>query len=131
MALYPVYATTADLAAFLGLTEAQLPANSERLLRRASELVKQATLTNIDTTNANHMEAAQLATCAQVEYWSDMSESTAIVGQVSSFSLGDLSMNMGEGQKQGALASRARAYLNDQSLLYRGIKLGSKEAQQV
>jgi hypothetical protein len=130
MALYEVYATKADLAAFLEMTEDQLPVNSNKLLKRASELIKQSIIITIDLTNTNTSEALQLATCAQVEYWIEMGESTAIVGQVSSFSLGDLSMNMGDGN-QGMLSARARSYLNNQGLLYRGITLSSKEAQKV
>lgn len=124
MALYPVYATLADLATYLGVSEANLPSNSQRLLVRASELIKQATLSNIISTNANHLEAAKLATCAQVEFWNSVDESTAIVGNLKSFKLDDLSMDFDTPQAySGSVCMRARAYLNDQSLLYRGVRL--------
>lgn len=131
MALYSVYATKADLAAFLFVLEANLPDGSDRLLQRASELIKQSTLDNIDATNTNHMEAVKLAVCAQVEYWSQMGETTAIGGGAVNFSLGDLSMNMGDAKTMGTVSPRAKGYLNDQGLLYRGIGFSRKEAQQI
>lgn len=126
MALYTAYAIKSDLATFLYTTEDKLPSDSERLLMRASELVKQAVRDNLDSTLPNYtdqLEAMKLATCAQVEFWMDSGESSNIAGQVQSYSIGDVSMNFGDGiTKRGQLCIRSRGYLNDQGLLYRGVK---------
>jgi hypothetical protein len=132
MSLYEAYATTAQLATYLGVEEEALPANSERLLLRASELVAQATLGRIDLTDEDLEEAAQLATCAQVEYWQDgLGEGADISGRPNNFSLGDLSMNYGKGyQAKGALCDRSRRYLSDQCLLYRGISATGRSTEE-
>jgi len=131
MAFYEIYATKINLAAFLGISENQLPEDSERLLKRASEVIQQSTLSKIDLNKEVHVEIAQLATCAQVEYWINMSESSAISGSVSSFSLGDLSMNMSESTNKGMLSPRAKSYLNSCGLLYRGVRFSGKGVQEV
>lgn len=130
--LYEEYATKSDLAAFLGVNEDQLPEDSERLLKRASELVKQSIIiwpinTNpysnvlVNETDEKNKEAMKLATCAQVEYWINFGENISMEG-LQNFSLGDLSMSMNVGQNKNILCERARAFLNQQGLLYRGIK---------
>lgn len=70
-----VYATNADLTAWLA--GASLPANSTVLLRSASMLVRNATMTalyNVDNeglpSDAAVLEAFTDATCAQAAYWS-------------------------------------------------------------
>jgi len=129
MAIYTTYATNADLATYLGVVVGDLPSDSQRLLNRANELVKQITLSNIDETNENHMEAAKLAVCAQVEYWQSMGETTALSGDVKSFSIGNFSVDYGGGGGSGSssntnqVASRTRNYLNQQGLLYRGVRM--------
>jgi hypothetical protein len=125
MSLYTTYATTADLAEYLGIAEGSLPADSTRLLKRASELIKYLCLNNIDSTSADHTEALQLATCAQVEYWISTGESISLMSGVKSISIGSFSVDYGDSKNGSAtsqLATRARHYLNDQCLLYRGVK---------
>lgn len=126
---YPIYATKEELANYLGLENIdQLLEDAERLLKRASELVYSLSYGNIINTNENHLEALKLATCAQVEYWNEISEQSAIVGQkVNSFSIGDISMNFGNDmslgdQSNSKVAPRASRYLNDQGLMYRGLR---------
>jgi len=105
-----------------------LPTDAARLLTRASELIKQATLNNIDETNDDHMEYAELATCAQVEYWIDNQESVSTSPGYKSLKLGEFAVTFNNDSSDGSvnrnqLASRARNYLNDGGLLYRGVKL--------
>lgn len=122
MPLYEVFATNEDLAEYLNIEVNNIPPDSERLLQRASELVKQTTLNNIDIYNIKHLEAAKFAVCAQIEYWIYAGENISIIGNVASYSLDDLSMNFGDNIiQQGSLCKRAIAYLNHQGLLYRGL----------
>ena len=126
MSIYSTYATSADLVMFLGTSD-DLPEISTKLLLRASELVKQATFNNIVSTNAAHLEAAKLATCAQVELWLQSGESIAIDGMPQSFSIGNVSITQGSIDKvSGSLSLRARAYLNQQGLLYCGGSISRK-----
>jgi hypothetical protein len=119
MPLYEVYATKDDLALYLALDITQLPADVNRLLQRASELIKYACLSNIDTTNINHLEALKLAVCAQVEYWLQISEGVAIIGSVNGINTGNANITF---EQLNTLAPRAIQYLMQQHLLYRGIK---------
>lgn len=132
MALYEVYATKDDLAEFLGISVEDLPTDSERKLSRASEMVKRSTMGNLDFLNIDHLEAAKLATCAQVEHWLEVGEFNIPSG-LKNFSLGDLNMSFGDSDasqlNNSVLCSRARDYLNDQGLLYRGVKIGKREVQ--
>lgn len=124
---YPIYATKENMINYLGQEdETNLPADIDRLLKRASEIVYYITYGNIRTGDINHINAMQLATCAQVEYWMLVSEQTAISGQqANSFSLGDLSMNFGNDAQSNTnnkqLAQRARQFLNAEGLMYRGL----------
>ena len=123
MPIYSPYATKADLAEYLYVDELDLPENAERLLMRASEFIQQVTIGNIDNSNLKHLEALKLATCAQVEYWNTIGETVA--AGINSFSLGDLSMDVsksGLASPSASLSSRSRGYLNEQGLMYRGIK---------
>lgn len=120
MGIYSVYATLTDLATYLETTVDLLPLGSSRLLKRASELIQQTTQSNIRISMPSHMEALKLATCAQVEYWNEIGENNALSSGMKSFSNGDISITM---QKEyNVLGNRATTYLNQQHLLYRGIK---------
>lgn len=118
------FATTTDLAEYLGVTVGSLPADSTRLLLRASELVEYAMFDNYDATNADHVEAAKKATCAQVEFWSEINVSMAIMGNnLSSFKSGDLSMNFANSKNSmSSISSRATIHLGRQGLLFRGLR---------
>jgi hypothetical protein len=81
---------------------------------------------NIDEANTDHAEAAKLATCAQVEYWNEASESVSISNGYKSLSIGSFSVDFGNNgggsSNSNSLASRSRFYLQDQGLLYRGVR---------
>lgn len=114
------YATEADLAEYLGVSEADLPTDAGRLLERASEAVDYLTLGRIDPGNAQHAEAAKKATCAQVESWLETEEVGDKQGTVKRFTIGRFSMDFGE-QGVPQVAPRARRYLLLAGLLYRGV----------
>lgn len=114
------YATEADLAEYLGVSEADLPTDAGRLLERASEAVDYITRGKIDPENAEHSEAAKKATCAQVELWLQTEGIGELPGTIKSFSLGKFSMDFGEAGMPD-VASRAKQYLFLAGLLYRGV----------
>lgn len=122
MALYPIYATTDDLASYLDVSVSSLPANSNNMLKRASELIKRITLNNLNINNPDHMEAVKLATCAQVEYWIELGINPVVINSVSSYNAGSMSVNFNTASIE-QISLRSRGYLNDQRLLYRGIKV--------
>lgn len=109
------YATKADLARYLGVNESDLPADVERLLERASELIDEATMGRIDVTK--HADVAKLAVCAQYEYWREVDETLDVTGAPESFSVSDFSMQ----GRMATLAPRARRHLLLSGLLYRGV----------
>ena len=119
------YATEQDLADYLGVSMADLPADAERLLQRASEEIDYWTLGR-----ASEGEATKLAACAQVEWWLQLRETlgTDLAGldNIRSFSLGKWSMTFGDGASGGGgmrgLAPRARQYLLLAGLLFRGVR---------
>ena len=111
------YATTAELAAWLG-TDA--PADAERLLRRASELldatvcvayaVDAATGLPADSDAA---EALCDAACAQVEQWVEVGEAHDIDGVAGTpVRIGGLAM-----QRPGRLSGRALDLLRTAGLM--------------
>ena len=114
------YATEADLAEYLGVSEADLPTDAGRLLERASEAVDYITRGKIDPENAEHSEAAKKATCAQVELWLQTEGIGELPGTIKRFSLGKFSMDFGEAGMPD-VASRAKQYLFLAGLLYRGV----------
>lgn len=126
---YTAYATISDYASYMMVEESELSANVPRLLQRASELVNQACRDNIDESNESHLEALQLATCAQVEYWENASEGSAIMIGVKSFSIGNFQMDYGgSGKDSGGIqqiSSRTKNYLNKERLLYRGVRMAN------
>lgn len=85
--------------------------------------MKQVTMNNIDEDNEDHMEAAQLATCAQVEYWIELDESVSTAGGYKSISIGTFSVEFNElDTKSRQFSNRARNYLNQQGLVFRGVR---------
>lgn len=116
------YATPQDLAEYLAVGVDDLPADVERLLERASEAVDYLTLGRVDPGNAEHAEAAKLATCAQVESWLETEEVGEKQGAVKRFTIGRFSMDFGD-QGVPQVAPRARRYLLLAGLLYRGVAM--------
>lgn len=121
-----MYATKADLAEYLLISEVQLPSDAERLLKLASDQIDSVVLNNYDSTNANHVEAMKQATCAQTEYLID--NPNAISGyEMSSFSIGKTSATMKPNARYDGFSKMAAIFLNKHGLLYRGTKLKGGE----
>jgi len=112
------YATLTELAEYLGVDEADLPDDAERLLERASEMMDYYTLNKIEAG-----ETASKAVCAQVEQWVEVG-SEGIV-QVQGVTIGPFQAQFGAGQNRmlPELANRAKQYLILEGLLYRGVDI--------
>ena len=117
------YATTVELADYLGVSEAELSDDAERLLDRASEMVDYMTLYRIDDTIIVQATAAQKATCAQYEWWSQFDEFNT-ANFLSSISIGPFSASInGQSSSIPNLAPRANQYLFEEGLLYKGVDM--------
>lgn len=131
---YTVYATKADLAEFTGKSVDVLPADTDALLRKASDLITNSMVHNpfppflsVDET-ADRTEALKLATCAQVEYWFEAGSQDVNADRIQSYSAGSVSVTYANnGGAKKPLCNSARAYLNKQGLLYKGIRLSSRD----
>lgn len=111
------YANTTDLATYLGISEADLPADATRQLQRASELLDYTTMGR--TTATENADAAKSATMAQVEFWMEAGEESDIYGAKNfrSHSIGGISIQ----GRISELAPRAKRILSVEGLLYRGV----------
>lgn len=120
-----IYASLAELAEYLGVTEADLASDSERLLELASGFVDYTTLDKIDPDNADHLKAAKLAVCAQVELWQETGDVTGVLTAYKSISLGSFSASRNDGARSFGieLAPRAHQALFMEGLLYRGVMI--------
>lgn len=118
------YATLGQLAGYLFDDEnatGRLPADASRLLKRASELVQDSTVTAFyvtDTegnpTDERTISAFQNATCAQVEYWVAGDEEDDVVGPLQGMSAGSQQQQYGAGENRATpmyLAPRAARFL--------------------
>ncbi len=117
-----IYATAAELAAYTG---ASAPADAQRRLERASELVDYITRGRVDAGDAMHIEAAKLAVCAICEAWANTGEPTgALTGQVQSYTAGKVSVTYAQGSSGGGgsvLPVRAQQALLAAGLLAAGV----------
>ncbi len=95
-----------------------LPQDIDRLIFRASELIRRKTYHRTDDTD--RVEDVKNATCAQVEYWLQIDESSDITGPLGPMKIKDFSFN----SKFTVLAPRARDLLLDAGLLYKGVDIG-------
>jgi len=117
------YATTTELADYLGVDEAGLPDDADRLLDRASEMIDYYTLNKIDTNKESHEEAAKKATCAQIEQWIEMGDEGIVKLQGISIASFQAQFGAGENRMLPELASRAKQALFKAGLLNRGVSL--------
>lgn len=124
------YATLAQLAGYLHDDESatgQLPADAGRLLKRASELVQDSTVTAVymhdsegNPTEPLTVSAFQNATCAQVEYWLTGDEEDDVQGPLQGMSVGSQQQQFGAGANRATpmyLAPRAARFLRLGGLL--------------
>lgn len=121
------YATLGQLAEYLEKAEGTLPPDAPRLLKRASELVQDHTVTAFYRTDvdgnpsdARTISAFQNATCAQVEYWLEGDEEDDIAGPLQGMSAGSQQQQYGAGENRATpmyLAPRAARFLRLGGLL--------------
>jgi len=121
MALYEALATQADVAAYMGITVGDLPSDVDVRIQRASEDIWNLMHMNYNEDDDEHVEAAQLATSAQVAYVYEGSD-TAKYDQVK---IGTLSVKYDKSSKEkgSRMAPKARDYLERVGLLSRAVKL--------
>lgn len=124
-----MYATLADLATYMFVSEEELPSNSERSLFTASNQIEYLVLNNYNSSNLNHIEAIRNATCAQAEYL--IENPNAVYGnEIESFSSGKTSAKIrNENLSYKGFSNMAINFLNKEGLLYRGAKLEGSEIQ--
>ena len=114
------YATITELADYLGVQEADLPDDAERLLERASEMIDYYTLNRIEAG-----ETASKATCMQYEWWSQFDEFNTQQFfseiEIGPFSASNRGQNPDGGPPE--LALRARQVLFLGGYLYAGVDI--------
>ena len=122
MSIFVDYATKEDLASYMGVNIDELPKDVHILIRRASEFICISMRGNFKISNPDHVDAAKLAACAQCQDWLEREVSAVANNNMSSFSLGDLSISYSDVDKYAnKLCTTAIRYLNSQHLLYRGV----------
>lgn len=100
-----VYATASDLEDYL---RADPPADADRLLERASELLDAEVLLtawydvddSLMPTNALVIAAFARATCAQVEFWGEVGEQNDTSGPIQGVTIGSASIQYGAGSNR-------------------------------
>lgn len=119
--MYNIYAEVQDLEDYLKTEyEEDEYMEIERLLERASELIQARIMCRYDPDNIKTQEALKLATCAQAEYWLELGEGRDIEEKIDQLQLDDYSVTYMDGVGGGGLAPRAKNYLMNLGLLYRG-----------
>ena len=115
------FATLDDFKDYSGLTE--IPDNASFLIKRANELVYFRIEQNFNPNKEKHVEAAKNAVCSQVMFWISANASPTDSAINTGFSLGDLSMNAGEGASSNPtkLCPLSLAYLRSEGLTYKGL----------
>ncbi len=135
-----MWATPEQLAAYLGVDEADLPATPEqtaRMLDRATDFLDALVLGryNPDTAYQGVIDRMVKATCAQVEFWMSSPETLdnadVVGGAVSSYSAGSLQVTYAHGSQPGGrsqaqrLGPRSRDYLFLAGMLNRAVAIRS------
>jgi hypothetical protein len=120
-----VYASTSDLEEFVG-SSYPVPADADRMLRRASELVDARTNGRafgfwddpLPEPLTIQQDAIRRAVCAQVEFWLETGEEYAVVGlEGTGTTIGGLRID----KLPMRLSERARDILLPSGLLYAGV----------
>lgn len=78
------YATLTELAAYLGVAEADLPGDAQRLLDRAALVFDAATLERskraVKYSDTAALDALRRATFHQYDYWRELGPETSVTG---------------------------------------------------
>lgn len=116
------YATTTDLATYLGVDQAALTTDAPRLLDRASDLMDYVTHGGLGYgADYDAQQAAKKATCAQVEYWLQNGEELRPGIKVEGAGKTHIEYAGENSQSNGGLCLRARQALLLAGLLYAGV----------
>lgn len=103
----------------------ELPENSRKLIQFASDMVMCLIKNNYNPSSEAHVLAVKKAICSQVSYWVESGTNPLDQSNVSSYSLGELSVTSGQPSPTGikpVLCRMSMIYLNDCYLLYRGLR---------
>lgn len=120
MANIQQYATPAELATFLG-DAYPMPADPDRVLQRASEVVAEASrfqsetvwhVVDVDNPADKYTDALRDAACAQVEFWLEFGEEHDVVGLQGSVGLSKLQIS----ELPGLIGPRAWRFLKQVGL---------------
>lgn len=111
------FVTSSDVQTWTG-NAVTLPGDIDRLILRASELIRRKTYHRTDTTDQE--TEVKNATCAQVEYWLQIDEASDITGPLGPMRIKEFSFD----SRFSTLAPRARDILLDAGLLYKGVNTG-------
>lgn len=122
MSVFTCLITKAELADYMGKSESELPRNVEIIIERASELIIMSVLRNYNKDNDEHVEVVKKACCAQCQNWLENDLSPVSDNNVSSYSLGELSITYNNTQNiSNKLCNMAIKYLSLKHLLYKGM----------
>ena len=117
------YATTTELADYLGVDEADLPDDADNTLDKIAVLLDYKTLNRIDDSDADQAEAAKQATFYQYDWFAEVGES-GLINNIDSLSIGEFSISKGGTNKSvPQLAPRAKQVLFLEGLLNRGVHI--------
>lgn len=123
MSMFVEYATKTDLAEYMGKEVNELPSGVEILIRRASEIICMSMRDNYNKDNEEHVEAAKLSVCAQCQNWIENEVSAISDKNITSYSLGELSITYSDVDKYPSnLCNASIKYLNYKHLLYKGMR---------
>lgn len=122
MSMFIDYATKQDLAEYMGKKEEELPSGIEIMIHRASEIICIAMRNNYNPENIEHVESAKLAVCSQCQDWIEREVSAVSNNNISSFSLGELSITYSSVDNfSNKLCVTASRYLSKNHLLFKGM----------
>ena len=118
------YATTTELAEYLGIEEADLPDDADKKLDKIAVLLDYRTLNKIDEDDVDQAEAAKQATFYQYDWWAETGGESGLMSQFDSLSIGEFSISGGrDGMDIPELAPRAKQVLFLEGLLYKGVSI--------
>ena len=126
---HPPEITKSDLVAYGDFKdEGSIPEGYEHQIRFASDIVMNLIRRNYNPSSDSHVLAVKKAICCQVSYWVETGKSPVNPSDVSSYSLGELSVSadssQGNSLGKSMLCDLSRMYLNGEHLLYRGMRHG-------
>lgn len=124
MSMFIEYATSADVAEYMGKKPEEMPEGIGILVKRANELIHFAIRGNYNQNNDDHVEAAKLAACAQCQHWIESELSPVSDSNIQSYSLGELSITYANVDMRcsNKLCTTAARYLNVRHLLFKGMR---------